>query len=404
MHGIRRSPLPHPSSSLATRAKKTREAEKLRAYAALEESIFSARRRWRRSGDEVAGAGAGESAGEEDEEMEMLKRTGELLGVNPEVYTVWSFRREIMQRMIGRAKAVKGEGEGEEKEEEERDFFESLKHGYAEEAEERQRQQEQQQEQQQREEHRGVGAPAQASASSRASRSHSHSPHLDHRQQHHQHHQHQQRARDACARQLIGADVELTQHALKAHPKVYWIWNHRAWCLENLPLDEDEVEEGRVDRQRERLQSPRKWKRELKLVDGMLQMDGRNFHGWNYRRQILSKLAILPPPARSSFPDSLHTLSHLPPAYAALHLDLAAQELAYTLRHVEKDFSNFSAWHHRGVILCGYWKAKGWDEDRIRSARDEEFELIKQAMYTDPSDESIWNYHSWLIDQVLQLT
>ncbi|PWN38869.1 protein prenylyltransferase [Ceraceosorus guamensis] len=270
MHGIKRSAFSHStsdssdsssSSSAAARAKKTREAEKLRAYAALEESIFSARR-------------------EEDEEMEMLKRTGELLGLNPEVYTVWSFRREIMQRMIGAAK----------------------------------------------------------------------------------------RARDARARRLIGADVELTQHALKAHPKVYWIWNHRAWCLEHLPVDEDEVveEEGRVDRQR--LQSPRKWKRELKLVDGMLQMDGRNFHGWNY-------------------------------PYAALHLDLAAQELAYTLRHVEKDFSNFSAWHHRGIILCGYWKAKGWDVDRIRSARDEEFELIKQAMYTDPSDESIWNYHSWLIDQ-----
>lgn len=26
-----------------------------------------------------------------------------------------------------------------------------------------------------------------------------------------------------------------------------------------------------------------------------------------------------------------------------------------------------------------------------------EFELLQQAMYTDPSDQSIWLYHRWLV-------
>lgn len=26
-----------------------------------------------------------------------------------------------------------------------------------------------------------------------------------------------------------------------------------------------------------------------------------------------------------------------------------------------------------------------------------EFELLQQAMYTDPSDQSIWIYHRWLV-------
>lgn len=31
---------------------------------------------------------------------------------------------------------------------------------------------------------------------------------------------------------------------------------------------------------------------------------------------------------------------------------------------------------------------------------DEEFELVRQAMYTDPEDSSVWLYHAWLVDQL----
>lgn len=68
--------------------------------------------------------------------------------------------------------------------------------------------------------------------------------------------------------ELLSNDLEITMHALRAHPKVYWIWNHRKWCLEQLPeignQDSNKVEVGM------------KWKREIKVVEKMLELDPRN--------------------------------------------------------------------------------------------------------------------------------
>ena len=60
----------------------------------------------------------------------------------------------------------------------------------------------------------------------------------------------------------------MTTVALKQHPKIYWIWNHRRWCLENIP-------EGGED---DDLQGWRKtcWQRELYVVEQMLDADARN--------------------------------------------------------------------------------------------------------------------------------
>lgn len=54
---------------------------------------------------------------------------------------------------------------------------------------------------------------------------------------------------------------------LRMHPKVYWIWNHRRWCLENVP-------EGPTG-------DPLGWKKahwtmELRAVEKMLDADARN--------------------------------------------------------------------------------------------------------------------------------
>lgn len=58
-------------------------------------------------------------------------------------------------------------------------------------------------------------------------------------------------------RWLLEADLELTEHALRSHPKVYWIWNHRKWCLQQSSATD-------------------KWTTELRLVERMLDLDGRN--------------------------------------------------------------------------------------------------------------------------------
>ncbi|KAK0558064.1 Rab geranylgeranyltransferase [Tilletia horrida] len=175
---------------------------------------------------------------------------------------------------------------------------------------------------------------------------------------------------------LLQDDLELTMHALRAHPKVYWIWSHRTWCLEQLP---DPKRDGK------------KWKAELKLAEHMLELDPRNFHGWDYRRFLLLRLsqALDPTSSNAEFPD-------------ALPIELLKQELAYTLQKIEANFSNFSAWHHRSKCLPALWEREQTGGQGKAKQRDAEFELIRQAMYTDPSDSSIWIYHRWLIARELE--
>ena len=35
--------------------------------------------------------------------------------------------------------------------------------------------------------------------------------------------------------------------------------------------------------------------------------------------------------------------------------------------------------------------------DGLLGCRDPEFELVRNAMYTDPEDQSVWVYHRWLV-------
>jgi len=150
----------------------------------------------------------------------------------------------------------------------------------------------------------------------------------------------------------------LTMTFLRQHPKVYWIWNHRRWCLENVPEGPPEDAQG---------WKKANWAKELSTVERMLDADPRNFHAWVYRRYVLASLPVRRPDA---------------------------SELAYTTNKIESNFSNFSAWHQRSKVLSLMWENGQLDEQR---AKDEEFEFVKQAMYVDPNDQSAWIYHRWLI-------
>ncbi|CCH40862.1 Geranylgeranyl transferase type-2 subunit alpha [Wickerhamomyces ciferrii] len=141
---------------------------------------------------------------------------------------------------------------------------------------------------------------------------------------------------------------------LKEYPKVYWIWNHRVWILENHP---------QVD-----------WEFELGIVSKLLTMDSRNFHGWHYRRFIISKL-------ETSTGESL-----------------ALREFDYTTEKINKDFSNFSAWHNRTKLIPILLNSK--PTTRFESSLGflkEELGYLKNAMYTDPQDQSVWIYLRWLL-------
>lgn len=65
---------------------------------------------------------------------------------------------------------------------------------------------------------------------------------------------------------LLEADLRLTMAYLRVHPKVYWIWTHRKWCLENVPRGPGETEGWRNEF----------WKKEIGLVEKLLEADARN--------------------------------------------------------------------------------------------------------------------------------
>lgn len=65
---------------------------------------------------------------------------------------------------------------------------------------------------------------------------------------------------------MLGHDLVMTTGALKAHPKVYWIWNHRRWCLQNVPAGPGEDDGWKKAN----------WDRELFVVERMLDADARN--------------------------------------------------------------------------------------------------------------------------------
>ncbi|EIM90234.1 rab-protein geranylgeranyltransferase [Stereum hirsutum FP-91666 SS1] len=159
--------------------------------------------------------------------------------------------------------------------------------------------------------------------------------------------------------ELLTNDLAMTTIALKAHPKVYWIWNHRRWCLESIPDggDGDDTQGWKKT----------SWQREMGLVEKMLEADARNFHAWNYRRYVLAGM-----PVRWS--------------------EIA--ELGFTTKKIESNFSNFSAWHQRTKILSSLW-----DSGKLNRAAtlQQEFDLVQNAMYTDPNDQSVWLYHRWLV-------
>lgn len=149
----------------------------------------------------------------------------------------------------------------------------------------------------------------------------------------------------------VGDELRVVEAALRANPKSYGAWYHRKWLLNQklTPVDS---------------------KREFGLLDKLLKVDARNFHGWNYRR-FLAKFTGVP----------------------------EEDELKYTMVKICDNFSNYSAWHNRSILLSNLLiqQSKGFESKQ--KIFKEEFDLVTQALFTDPSDQSGWFYHLWLLAQ-----
>ncbi|KAM3682508.1 hypothetical protein ACJW30_12G077700 [Castanea mollissima] len=151
---------------------------------------------------------------------------------------------------------------------------------------------------------------------------------------------------------ILNEELKVVESALRQNFKSYGAWHHRKWVLSKGQSSLDH---------------------ELRLLDRFQKADSRNFHAWNYRRFVASLLNIS-----------------------------EVDELQYTTDMINKNFSNYSAWHNRSVLLSNMLKRKAQGFFPKEKVLNEEYELVHQALFTDPDDQSGWFYHLWLLEQTVK--
>ncbi|KAJ8278247.1 hypothetical protein GJAV_G00085540 [Gymnothorax javanicus] len=164
---------------------------------------------------------------------------------------------------------------------------------------------------------------------------------------------------------LFEEELTFLEGCLKVNPKSYGSWHHRGWVMSRIPRPD--------------------WGRELGLCERCLALDDRNFHCWDYRRTVVR-------------------LSGVP----------VGVELEFTDRLIGSNFSNYSSWHYRSTLLpllhppspeptpspCTSSCPPSPNTHSHRVCEEQllkEYELVQNAFFTDPNDQSAWFYYRWLL-------
>uniref|UniRef100_A0A673B370 Geranylgeranyl transferase type-2 subunit alpha n=1 Tax=Sphaeramia orbicularis TaxID=375764 RepID=A0A673B370_9TELE len=148
---------------------------------------------------------------------------------------------------------------------------------------------------------------------------------------------------------IYEAELFFLESCLKVNPKSYGSWHHRGWVSARLPRPD--------------------WARELSLCDRCLSLDDRNFHCWDYRRMVV-KMSGVP----------------------------VDKELEFTDRLIGSNFSNYSSWHYRSTLLPLLHPESPEPPSPICEEQLlKEYELVQNAFFTDPNDQSAWFYYRWLL-------
>jgi Protein prenyltransferase alpha subunit repeat len=257
---------------------------------------------------------------------------------------------------------------------------------------------------------------------------------------------------ESFAERIWAREQTLTQTALMGNPKAYGAWHHRKCCLQQYltstilagPIHSANNSARAVERAQEIL------KFELGLTATFFRRDERNFHCWSYRRFVVScSLWVVDP--TGSYPngewssvcmdsDSPLPAKSLQPADSSM-LWMGAQiakeptseddsrrrynkesvngamwkiildEWDFAGLKIRDNFSNFSAFHYRSKLLplmiappSSSMTSSGDDAiDRVQSVLAVELELIANAIFTEPDDQTTWWYQHFLLNFVLSL-
>jgi len=216
---------------------------------------------------------------------------------------------------------------------------------------------------------------------------------------------------------LLQAEMKLLEKALRKSQKVYSIWFHRKWVVEKLfQACASEKEANAV------------LDVELDLCMRLLEVDERNFHCWNHRAYVMGMMLsqqqrVMPSSAQQDLSKGdFRTLpsEYMDKLYAKFneaanssengkrrqegkksgHVDLSAIDLKLSKDLINRNFSNYSAWHLRALLQQPAPLASC--DDVQPAAKDlgidigEELEWVQQGIYTEPNDQSLWLYHHWL--------
>ncbi|KAI7994183.1 Geranylgeranyl transferase type-2 subunit alpha 1 [Camellia lanceoleosa] len=88
---------------------------------------------------------------------------------------------------------------------------------------------------------------------------------------------------------------------------------------------------------------------------------------------------------------------------AALKNRSDEEELHFTTDLINENFSNYSSWHNRSVILSHLLEKRAQGSFSKEKVLIEEYDLVHQALFTNPDDQSGWFYHLWLLEQTVKV-
>lgn len=222
---------------------------------------------------------------------------------------------------------------------------------------------------------------------------------------------------EAELKDLLAFEMELLQRALTKTQKVYAVWFHRKWVVDKIFKGCSGPEEARS-----------LLEVELGLCAKLHKVDERNYHCWKHRAFVMGLMAHLlehgfsgakatpqaeaaqeaHPPPECSAPDIVNAADEVegasqgaseaaPAAAEAVAeppLDLVEVDLKLSTELINRNFSNYSAWHVRALLQQPPPGEEAAGAGRIDLTK--ELAWVQEATYVEPNDQSIWLYHRWL--------